>query len=332
MTYLRSIARNRACSQSVCAIRLPISTRRHTMNTRHGMTSIFAIFLSAIFTLSAFAQSQTTGRITGTVKDEKGAVIRGAEVAIANKATGEARTAVADEEGNYIVSFVPPKVYQISVKAYGFKKAVFDNIRVVITETTSVNAELSVGAAEESITITSAPPLAQTDGAQLGRLVDSRAVAELPLATRNFTQILGLSAGATTYLPDNTSVERNSQNISVNGARVTNNNFQINGVDANSMGTNSAPSLSIPAPETIQEFKVQTSLYDATFGRSGGGNVQAVTRSGANDFHGAAYEYFRNDKFNANNLFLKAEGVKRPVLKRHVFGGLVGGPIKRDKA
>src|SRR5262245_65110826 len=183
------------------------------MNIRHGVTSIFAICLSAIFTLSAFAQSQTTGRITGTVKDEKGAVIRGAEVTIANKATAEARTAVADEEGNYIVSFVPPGVYQVSVKADGFKKAVFDNIRVVITETTSVNAELSVGAAEESITITSAPPLAQTDGAQLGRLVDSRAVAELPLATRNFTQILGLSPGAATYLPDNTSVGRNSQNL-----------------------------------------------------------------------------------------------------------------------
>ena len=109
------------------------------MNTRYGTTSIFAICLSAIFTLSVFAQSQTTGRIAGTVRDEKGAVIRGAEVTIANKATGEARIAVADEEGDYIISFVPPGVYQVSVKANGFKKAVIDNIRVVITETTSVS-------------------------------------------------------------------------------------------------------------------------------------------------------------------------------------------------
>jgi carboxypeptidase family protein/TonB-dependent receptor-like protein len=301
------------------------------MNTRHGATSIFAICLSAIFALPAFAQSQTTGRIAGTVKDEKGAVIRGAEVTIANKATGEARTAPADDEGNYIVSFVPPGVYQVSVKANGFKSAVIDNIRVVITETTSVNAELSVGVAEEAITITSAAQLAQTDGAQLGRVVDSRAVDELPLATRNFTQILGLSPGAATYLPDNTSVGRNSQNISVNGARVTNNNFQINGVDANSMGTNSAPSLSIPAPETIQEFKVQTSLYDATFGRSGGGNIQAVTKSGTNEFHGTVYEYFRNDALNANNPFLKTAGVSRPALKRNIFGGALGGPVVKDK-
>src|SRR5439155_1429593 len=103
-------------------------------------------------------------------------------------------------------------------------------------------------------------------------------------------------------------------------------------IDANRIDTNSATSLAVPAPETIQEFKVQTSLYDATFGRGGGGNVQAVTRSGTNDFHGAAYEYFRNDALNANNPFLKAAGVKRPTLKRNVFGGLLGGPIKTNKS
>src|SRR5439155_7051322 len=102
-------------------------------------------------------------------------------------------------------------------------------------------------------------------------------------------------------------------------------------IDANRIDTNSATSLAVPATETIQEFKVQTSLYDATFGRGGGGNIQAVTRSGTNDFHGAAYEYFRNDALNANNPFLKAAGVKRPTLKRNVFGGLLGGPVKSDR-
>ncbi|PYS67579.1 MAG: hypothetical protein DMF73_19020, partial [Acidobacteria bacterium] len=125
---------------------------------------------------------------------------------------------------------------------------------------------------------------------------------------------------------------RNSQSISVNGARTTQNGYQINGVDANNIASNNSLRLAVPAPETIQEFKVQTSLYDATFGRSGGGNVQAVTRSGANDFHGAAYEYFLNDALNANNPFLKAAGVKRPLLRRNFFGGLLGGPIKKDKA
>ena len=306
------------------------------MITSKKVLPLWAICLSACFSIILFsdwalAQSQTTGRITGTVKDEKGAVIAKAEVAVTSKTTSGARTATTDSEGNYIVPLVPPGDYQITVKANGFKTASFDNVRVAITETTVINADLAVGGAEEMITITAAGPVVQTESSQLGRVVDSRTVAELPLATRNFTQILGLSPGAATYLPDHTSVGRNSQNISVNGARVTNNNFQINGVDANSMGTNSAPSLSVPAPETIQEFKVQTSLYDATFGRSGGGNVQAVTRSGTGEFHGTAYEYLRDDKLNANSPVLKSVGGKRPVLDRNVFGFTLGGPGVKDK-
>jgi hypothetical protein len=291
-----------------------------------------ALCLLALFCVSAPAQSQTSGRISGTVKDEQGAAIPGAEVAVTNQATGEERKVMTDADGNYFVPLLPPGAYTLSVTASGFKRSIAEDIKVTITETSTINPTLSVGAVQESVTVNAAPPLVQTEGSQLGRVVDTRAVAELPLATRNFTQILSLSPGAATYLPDNTAVGRNSQNISVNGARVTNNNFQINGIDANSMGTNSAPSLSVPAPETIQEFKVQTSLYDATFGRSGGGNIQAVTKSGANDFHGGAYEYFRNEKLNANNPFLKATNVARPILRRNVFGGLIGGPIKKDKA
>lgn len=293
------------------------------------LLSITMLLLAAA---AAMAQSQTTGKIAGNVSDERGSVISGAEVTLTSKATGEVRTAVTDSEGNYSFLLLPPGTYQLAFKAQGFKKAVSENVRVAITETTVVNADLAVGAVtEESVTISAGGTVVQTDGAQLGRVVDSRAVAELPLATRNFTQILGLSPGAATYLPDNTSVGRNSQNISVNGGRVTNNNFQINGVDANSMGTNSAPSVSVPAPETIQEFKVQTSLYDATFGRSGGGNIQAVTKSGSNEYHGVAYEYFRNDALNANDPFLKADGIARPVLRRNIFGATLGGALVRDK-
>ncbi|MEN3335039.1 MAG: hypothetical protein V7641_4404, partial [Blastocatellia bacterium] len=302
------------------------------MLLRKGTARLTALCLVVLMAAPALAQSQTTGRIAGNVKDASGAVIVGAEVTVTNATTGEERKVATDEAGNYIVPLLAPGAYQVAITANGFKKAIYDGVRVAITETTAVNAELVVGAVtEEAVTITAGAQMVQTDGAQLGRVVDSRAVSELPLATRNFTQILGLSPGAATYLPDNTAVGRNSQNISVNGARVTNNNFQINGVDANSMGTNSAPSLSIPAPETIQEFKVQTSLYDATFGRSGGGNIQAVTKSGSNEYHGAAYEYFRNAALNANNPFLKAAGVERPELSRNIFGGTIGGPIKKDR-
>ncbi|MCU1264881.1 MAG: Cna protein B-type domain, TonB-dependent Receptor Plug Domain protein [Acidobacteria bacterium] len=302
------------------------------MTSRNKSGLILALCILLVASATAMSQSQTTGRIVGTVTDEKGGVIPGADITVTNKATGEERKTVADESGHFIVPLLAPGSYTVVVTGTGFKKFISEDVRVALTETSTVNAALVVGSVAETVTVNAAPPLVQTEGAQLGRVVDSRAVSELPLATRNFTQILGLSPGAATYLPDNTAVGRNSQNISVNGGRVTNNNFQINGVDANSMGTNSAPSLAIPAPETIQEFKVQTSLYDATFGRSGGGNIQAVTKSGSNSLHGGAYEYLRNQSLNANNPFLKAAGVARPVLKRNVFGGLLGGPIKKDKA
>jgi hypothetical protein len=302
------------------------------MTFRLHVATLLALCLFLLSSVTTLSQSQTTGRIVGTVTDEKGGVVPGAEVTVTNKATREARTTVADDSGNYIVPLLPPGAYAVTVKQNGFKKFISEDVKVALTETSTVNATLPVGALTETVTVTAAPSLAQTEDSQMGRVVDTRAVSELPLATRNFTQLLSLSPGTATYLPDNTSVGRNSQNISVNGGRVTNNNFQINGIDANSMGTNSAPSLAVPAPETIQEFKVQTSLYDATFGRSGGGNIQAVTKSGGNDFHGGAYEYFRNNVLNANNPFLKAAGVARPILKRNIFGGLLGGPIKKDKA
>src|SRR5262245_900184 len=289
----------------------------------------FAFFL--LLTIAALAQSQTTGGIVGKVKDLSGAVIFGAEVTVTSRATGDARKVRTDEVGAFSATFLAPGEYRVTVTSNGFKKWVSYDVKVVITETKTVEADLQVGAlSEETVNISSVSPLLQREGAQLGRVVDSRAVSELPLATRNFTQILGLSPGTAVDLPDNTAVGRNSQNVSVNGARSTQSNFQINGVDANNINTNAAAVLAVPAPESIQEFKVQTSLYDATFGRAGG-NVQVVTKSGANDLHGAAYEYFRSEALNANSPTLKAADVKRPALLRNVFGGIFGGPIRKDK-
>jgi len=302
------------------------------MSTRKAMSLFRVSYLVAFCSISLFAQSQTTGRIAGTVKDPNGAVIAVAEVAVKSLATTEVRRVTTDAEGRYTVPMVSPGTYRVSVTANGFKTAGIEPVRVAITETATVDVSLELGTISEQAVINTSRPLIQTSGPQLGRVVDSRAVAELPLATRNFTQILGLSSGTFAALPDNTALGRNSQNVSVNGARVTQNNFQVNGIDANRLDTNTAGAVAVPAPETIQEFKVQTSLYDATFGRGAGGSVQAVTRSGTNQFHGALYEYFRDATLNANNPFLKAAGVKRPVLERNVFGGLVGGPVKTEKA
>src|SRR5260370_35540422 len=158
---------------------------------------------------------------------------------------------------------LPPGNYHVSVSAKGLATQTFENVTVAITATTLLDADPSLGAAATGITVNDAP-LLQPTGPQLGRVVDSRAVSELPLATRNFTQILGLSPGTATYLPDNTGLGRNTQTISVNGARVTQNSVQLNGVDVTTMGTAVVILVVVPAPEIVQECKVQPSLYDAT--------------------------------------------------------------------
>ena len=286
------------------------------------------LLLLLSLSVETFAQSQTTGGIEGKVRDQMGAVVVQAEVTATSHVTNEERKTKTNHNGDFVLFLLPPGSYRLTITANGFQQLVVTNVVVGITETTRINAELLVGSGPEaSLTITTT-----TDGPTLGRIVDSRAVSELPLATRNYTQILALSPGTDASLADNTGVGRNSQNISVNGARRTQNNFQINGVDANTIGTNSALFIALPAPETIQEFKVQTSLYDSMFGRAGGGNVQAVTKSGGTDFRGTLYTYFRLESLSANNPFLKAAGVERPPLERDVFGATLSGPVTRNNA
>ena len=294
----------------------------------------FRFVLASLLTAcaSGCVFGQTTGRITGVVKDSSGGVIVGAEVQAVNEGTGEKWRVVTDDAGNLSFVLLPLGFYQIDVSAESFKTTVLNDVPVRITETTTINVSLAVGNRVEKVIVNGSPPLLQTDGPQLGRVVDSRAVAGLPLATRNFTQILTLSPGTASYLPDSTAVGRNTQAISVNGARVTQNFFQINGIDATTMGTNGVILVGVPAPETIEEFKVQTSLYDATYGRSGGANIQLVTKTGGNEIHEDVYEYFRNEVLDANNPFLKAAGLARPLLRRNIFGGVLGGPIKKNRA
>ena len=277
------------------------------------------------------AFGQTTGRIAGTVRDTSSAAISGATVTAISQATAETWKATTDAAGGYVLQLLPPGSYNVTFEAKDFRTAVFPGLLVAVTQTTTLGVELGVGEIAQAVTVSADAPLLQRAGPESGRAVGSRMIGALPLATRNFTQILTLFPGTATYLPDSTAVGRNTQAISVNGARVTQNNMQINGIDANTMGTNGAILVAVPAPETIEDVVVQTSLYDATFGRAGGGNIQIITKSGTNAVHGDVYEYFRNDALNANNPFLRTAGVARPMLRRNVFGGTFGGPLQKDK-
>ncbi len=278
-------------------------------------------------TAAIFAQG-TTGQITGTVTDPNGAVVQGANVTVTNQDTGAARTVTTGGDGNYSFQLLPPGRYRVTAVGSGFADTNIEAV-VNITQTTSVNIKLSVGGIDpNSVTVTAETPVLQNETSQNGRVLEGETIRQLPLPTRNFQQLLTLQAGAQSSVSNNTDLGRGDNNISVNGQRTTSNSIRINGVDANSIGTNSTPNLAVPATDSLQEFIVQTSLYDASNGRNSGGNVEAVTRSGSNDYHGDLYLFLRNKSLNANEPFVKARGLARPELTRYQYGATLGGPLR----
>lgn len=286
--------------------------------------------LFAFLTITANAQV-TTGGITGTVTDPNGAVVAGATVTATSADTNAVRETTTDGEGNYAFQLLPPGNYRIEATATGFQKVPAQAV-VNITQTTVVDIQLAVsGANVTEVTVTPEAPVLQAETSQIGRVIEGQTIRQLPLPSRNFQQLLTLQSGAQSGVSNTTELGRGDNPISVNGQRQTSNSVRINGVDANSIGTNSFPNLAVPAPDSLQEFIVQTSLYDAASGRNSGGNIEAITRSGSNQFRGNVYYFLRNKALNANDPFVKARGLDRPVLSRNVLGFTLGGPVARDR-
>lgn len=278
-----------------------------------------------------FAQTSTTGQIAGTVVDPTGALVPGAKIVLTSDA-GTQRTVTSDASGHYTLPLLPPGRYSLEVTAAGFAIANFTGVTANITETTTLDVSLKVkSAAGESVDVSAAPPLVQSENATQGRVIQQETIRQLPLPTRNFQQLLTLTPGTSGSLQNSSELGRGDAVISVNGQRTTSNSVVINGMDAAAIGTGGTPNLAVPASDSLQEFIVQTSLYDASTGRSTGGVVAAVTKSGTNQWHGNLYEFLRNKSLNANNFFLKRQGTDRPDYKRNQFGGTLGGPIVKDK-
>jgi hypothetical protein len=289
------------------------------------------LLLAACLLLSAgmvFGQG-TTGQISGTVTDPNGAVISGAIVKATNLGTGFSRDATTGSDGAFSFQLLPPGRYSIDITAPNFVAYKGEAI-VSITQTTNVDAQLSVSGGSEIVNVEA--PIVQAETSQNGRVVSGETLRQLPLPTRNFQQLLTLSPGAQTGVTNSTDLGRGDATISVNGQRTTSNSVRINGIDANSIGTNSTPNIAVPATDSLQEFIVQTSLYDASNGRNSGGIVEAVTKSGTNEYHGSVYYFMRNKALNANEPFIKARGFERPIATRHQAGGTFGGPIVHDRA
>jgi hypothetical protein len=299
-----------------------------TLNKR--LAILFAISLIIGFAGVSKAQV-TTGTISGTVTDPNGAVVPGAVVKATNQDTNSTRQTTSDDDGRFSFTLLTPGSYRVEVTATGFQTYQADTV-VNITQTTPVDAQLAVTGTSANVLIAAEAPVLQSETSQNGRVLEGTTIRQMPLSTRNFQQLLVLQAGAQAAVPNSTDLGRGDTAFSVNGQRPTSNSVKVNGIDANSIGTNSTPNLAVPSTESLQEFIVQTSLYDASNGRNSGGNVEAVTRSGGNDYHGNVFYFLRNKALNANEPFIKARGLERPVLSRNQFGGTLGGRIVRDKA
>lgn len=281
------------------------------------------------------AQTAATGALKGIVTDPSGSVISGATIVINSLAMGQSRTVLTQNNGSYLVPYLDPGTYRLEVSAKGFKSLAVEKVEVHVTETVPLDLRLQVGSVSEKVTVQDIPELVQTESSALGNVTDQRMVENLPLVTRNYMQILGLSPGVSSEITDAASIGRGNVGLeySTSGNIVNDNNFQMNGADVNDlMGSGGlSGGIPVPNPDSIQEFKVQTGQYDASYGRNAGANVDVVTKSGSNDLHGNVWEYFRNTALNANDFFLNRNNQPRGVLNENQFGGTLGGPIKKDK-
>lgn len=283
------------------------------------------------------AQTAGTGAVVGTVTDPSGGVVPGVTVNLTNRDTGVQRTATTDAAGLYRFSLLSPGKYDLEFTAQGFKTQKQTETAILVTETQRLDIVMQVGDRAETITVEAETELIQSESTTLGRVVGETNIRNVPLSNRNYTQIVALSPGVIANVTNAAALGRNSQDVWANGGRAIDNNYQMDGVQINNFGSAKAgdwlgySGIPIPNPDTIQEFKVQTSLYDATYGRGAGANVNVVTRSGSNAFHGNLFEFFRNDVLNANDFFLNRNGLPKPVLKQNQFGGTFGGSIVQSK-
>src|SRR5579859_5269344 len=285
----------------------------------------FAVFALAI---QAFGQGGATGAITGVVQDPSGAVVANAEVSVTNQETGVLeRSLRTGPDGSFTAPLLPVGTYRVGIHASGFAEAKFADIAVRVTETTHMNAKVSTQSVQQQIEVQAEVQTVDTSDAATGQAIEANTIRALPLATQNFQQLLTLSTGAQSELNAAAQLGRGQVRIQVNGQREDNNNYLIEGISATDYNVAELTNTPLPNPDVVQEFKVQTSLYDASQGRNGGGNINAILKSGSNTFHGDLYEFFRNTVLDSNEYFLKQTGSPRPVIQQNIFGGSLGGPV-----
>jgi len=318
----------------------PERRRRCCPATLHLILTITILFAD----LSAPGQTASTGGLTGVTLDPTGAVLPGVGIRLENQVTGTTTSSISDQEGRFGFALLPPGRYGLHATTRDASPLVGStSVNISVTETVHLVLSLRLATVPQSTNVSAEPVMVQTDSSALGRVVDQTAVSGLPLVTRNFAQIASLSAGVTTGVYNAgelgvggtalSQIASSNDGLFVHGARSYDNNFQLDGISVSDVQGSAAGSggIPIPSPDSIQEFKVQTGLYDAAYGRYGGANVSLITKTGSGSFHGSIFEFFRNEVLNANDFFLNHTGQARPVLKQNQFGFALGGPIRKEK-
>lgn len=281
-----------------------------------------------LFASSICFSQNITALLTGSVTDPSGAVVPGASVTLHSVDTNtDVITVQTDSNGLYTATELPLGRYTVTVTANGFKKYIASEVILNVGEHRTLNVTLAVGQVSEQVTVTATTiPVETSSGAQDTTITGTQ-IRELQLNNRNFEQLLALQPGVSSTLPDQIQFGiSNTDSVSVNGARTSANNWTVDGADINDSGSN-LTLLNVPSVDALSEFTLERSTYDAQYGRSGGGQVNVATKSGTNNFHGDAYEFFRNNVLNANEAFNKGAGHARPPFRYNDFGYTIGGPI-----
>jgi hypothetical protein len=287
--------------------------------------------VSALLVCAGAHAASTKSTILGTVQDSSSALVPNATVTIRSETTNFVRQANTNPDGDYVVPDLDPGTYSITVEAPGFKRFARTGVLLNVDRRLRVDAALSVGDVTETVQVAGEAPLVETDSSAIGQVIARDQVNRLPLNGRSFLSLALLVPGSNQGYPGNRQQanELGGVSLAVNGARSTSNNYMIDGVDNNG-GFNGYFSLS-PSIDSIEEFKVQTNSYSAEFGRSAGAQINVVTRTGTNQFHGSAFEYLRNSELDAVSFFSKAGGITtKPPFKQNQFGATLGGAIIKN--
>ncbi|HKQ75918.1 MAG TPA: carboxypeptidase-like regulatory domain-containing protein, partial [Blastocatellia bacterium] len=288
---------------------------------------VAVLFELCLLASLAWAQSTGSAQLSGTVLDESGGAIAGAEVTVTQTATGSSRTVTTDADGAYTFPNLPVGPYQLQVKKQGFSAYVQSGIVLQVNINPTINVTLKVGAVTEQVQVTSDAALVETRSNGVGQVIDHQRVVELPLNGRVATELIFLSGLSTSAPPADLNTNKNypTVTISVAGGLANGMTYVMDG------GTHNDPfnnlNLPMPFPDALQEFKAETSALPARYGHHAASAVNIVTKSGTNKFHGDLFEFVRNYKFNARNFF----AAQRDSLKRNQFGGTLGGPIVANK-